>query len=273
METTGDADNGTDAARTSPETTSRESQPGLPPVLFLLVAIAAGAASFGVCRTVLPIFNAPLELLVPMPPPEVAVAREAALSKARILNATVALGIFALLTGGLLAAAETAARRFDGGALMRLGVGVVAGTVLGCLSGLIGQFLMEQLRPVEALTPIARTTIVQICTFGILGLAVGAAVATVAGGRGWAPTSVGAGLLSGILAGLLFPVLCAFFMHRAKTEGVAVPGGVILGRVEPWAFALWIGSFVVAAGLLIPLVTRGKTSTAALEQHDPSGED
>lgn len=261
METTADADDGADAARTPSETTSRESQPGLPPVLFLVVAIAAGAAFFGVCKAALPIFRVPQELLVPMPPPEIAVAREAALSKARVLNATVALGVFALLTGGLLAAGEAAVRRFDGGALMRLGVGAVLGTALGCLSGLLGQFLMEQLQFVESLVPITRTTIVQACTLGMLGLGVGTAVGLGAGGRRRAFTCVGAGVLSGILAGVLFPVACAFLMHRAKMEGVAVPGGVIGGRIESWALALWVGFFVVAAGLFIPLVTRGKTST------------
>jgi hypothetical protein len=255
------ADQSADAAQTPPEAAGTGAGPRLHPVLFLVVAIVAGAAFFGISREIFPIFHVPGELLAPFPPPEIAVAREAAMSKARMLNASVALGIFGLLLGGLLGASEAAARRFGPGAWTRLVWGVLLGTGLGCLSGLLGQFLMEQLRYAHSLVPIARTTLAQMCALGTLGLGVGMAAGLGAGGRRRLLSYAGAGAFSGILAGLLFPVVCAFLMHRIKVEGIIIPGGVLGGRIEPSGLALWIGCLAAAVGLLVPWVTRGKAPT------------
>jgi hypothetical protein len=233
--------------------------------VFLVAAIAAGTVFFGVSKTVFPIFLFPEELLVYEPPPEIAAAQVAASKRVHVLNATVALGILGLLMAGLLGGAEAAARRLERGALMGLGVGAVIGTAVGSLSGLVGQSLMEQLQTAGSLVPITRTTVTQTCTLGMLGLGVGAAVGLAAGGRRRLLTYVGAGALSGILAGLLFPVACAFVMYRVETEGVTIPGGVLGGRSEVWGLALWVGLFVAAVGLIIPLVTRGKTPAAPAE--------
>jgi len=261
------ADESADAARTPPRTTSGGTELRLHPLLFLVVAIAAAAAFLGVCKTVFPIFHVPAELLVYEPPPEIVAAQKAASSRAHVLNAAVALGILGLLMGGLLGAGEAAMRRFDRGALMGLAVGAVLGTAVGCLSGLLGQSLMEQLLFVRFLVPIARTTLGQTSTLGLLGLGVGAAVALAAGGGRRLLTFAGAGALSGIFAGMLYPVTCAFVMYRVETEGATIPGGVIGGRSETWGLALWVGFLVAAMGLIIPLVTRRKTSAApAVEQ-------
>jgi hypothetical protein len=216
----------------------------------------------GVCKTVFPIFHVPEELLVYEPPPEIVAAQKAALRRTHVLNATVALGILGLLMSGLLGAGEAAVRRFDRGALMGLGVGAVLGTCMSCLSGLIGQSLMERLLFVQSLVPIAKTTLGQTCTLGLLGLGVGVALALAAGSGRRLSTFAGAGALAGILAGMLYPVTCAFVMYRVETEGAAIPGGVIGGRSETWGLAFWVGLLVVTMSLIIPLVTRRKTSVA-----------
>jgi hypothetical protein len=231
----------------------------LHPLLFLVLAIAAGGALFGISRAVFPIFHVPQELMIPFPPDEIAVAREAAMSKTRTLNAAVALGIFGLLLGGFLGTGEAAARRL-GGAWKKIFLGALLCAALGGLSGLVGQFLMEQLRYVDFLVPIARTTIAQVCALGILGLGVGMAAGLGAGGRRELMKYAGAGLFAGMLAGLLFPVICAFALHRVRVEGNLIPGGVLGGRIEPAGLALWIGCFVAAVGLLVPLTTRGKSA-------------
>jgi hypothetical protein len=245
---------------------SVETELRLHPLLFLMVAIAAGAAFVGVCQTAFPIFHFPEELLVYEPPPEIVAAQRVASSRVHVLNATVALGILGLLMAALLGAGEAAARRFERRALIGLVVGTVLGTAVGCLSGLLGQALMEQLRFVRALAPITQTTLAQICTLGMFGLGVGAAVGAARGSRRRLLTFVGAGAVSGVLAGLLFPVACAFVLYGVETEGVTIPGGVLGGRSETWGLVLWMGLLVAAVGLIVPLVTREKPSTSPADE-------
>jgi len=265
MAPTASADESVDAAPTPPQTNGG-TELRLHPLLFLVVAIVAGAAFLGVCKTAFPIFQFPEELLVYEPPPEIVAAQRAASSRTHVLNAAVALGILGLLMAALLGAGEAAARRFDRGALIGLAVGTVLGTAVGCASGLLGQALMEQLRLVRSLVPITQTTIAQICTLGMLGLGVGAAVGAARGSRHRLPAFAGAGAVSGVLAGLLFPVACAFVLYGVETEGVTIPGGVLGGRSETWGLALWTGLLVAAVGLIIPLVTRDKTSAAPADE-------
>ncbi len=260
MAPTANSDESADAARTPPQTTIGGAELRLHPLLFLVVAITAGAAFLGVCRPVLPIFYVPEELLVYEPPPEIVLAQKAASSRADLLNATVALGIFGLLMASLLGAGEAAARRFERRALIGLAVGTVLGTAVGCMSGLLGQALMEQLRLMRSLTPITQTTLAQICTLGMLGLGVGTAAGAARGSRRQLLTFAGAGAASGVLAGLLFPVACALVLYGVETEGVTIPGGVLRGRSETWGLVLWTGLLVAAVGLIIPPVTRGKPS-------------
>ncbi|HID76939.1 MAG TPA: hypothetical protein EYP56_13205 [Planctomycetaceae bacterium] len=236
----------------------------LPRSLYLVLGIAAGAALFGICEAVFPIFHAPGELLVPFPPPEVAVAREAALSKARMLNAVAALGTLGLLLGGLLGIGEAAARRFGEGALKRVPVAAVLGVALGGAAGIVGHLLTEGLGAVQALTPLGRTTVVQAVMLGVFGGGVGASVGLVAGGRRSLLSGCAAGVAAGVAAGLLFPVVCSLLMHRVKTE-VVIPGGVVGGRREPVALALWIGFVILALSLVIPLARRRKKPSVAAE--------
>lgn len=259
-------DESVDAARTPPQTTNGGTELRLHPLLFMVVAMAAGAVFVGVCQTAFPIFHFPEELLVYEPPPEIVAAQRAASSRTHVLNATVALGIFGLLMAALLGAGEAAARRFDRAALIGLAMGTVLGTAVGCMSGLLGQALMEQLRLVRWLVPITQTTIAQICTLGMLGLGVGAAVGAARGSRRRLPAFAGAGAFSGVLAGLLFPVACAFVFYGVETEGVTIPGGVLGGRSEAWGLALWTGLLVAAVGLIVPLVTREKPLPAAADE-------
>ncbi len=266
MAPTANSDESADAARTPPQTTIEGADLRLHPLLFLVVAITAGAAFLGICRLVLPIFRVPEELLIYEPPPEIVLAQTEASIRAHVLNATVGMGILGLLMAGLLGAGEAAARRFERRALIGLAVGTVLGTVVGCMGGLLGQTLVEQLRLTRSLVPITQTTLAQICTLGMLGLGVGTAAGAARGSRRRLLTFAGAGAASGILAGLLFPVACASVLYGVETEGITIPGGVLGGRSDTWGLVLWTGLLVAAVGLIIPPITRGKPSPVAADE-------
>lgn len=232
----------------------------LHPLLFLLLAIVAGAIFVGVSQAYFPAVPFPAEMQIEEPTPEQAAAQTAAEIRSRVLSAAVAAGVLGLLMGGFLGIGEAVARRFTGGVLLRLVVAVVLATVMGALSGLLGQGLLERVRSMVSLVPIARTTLAHACTLAIFGLGVGAAAGLVGGGGRRVLTCLGAGAISGILVGLVFPVFCAFVMYRVETEVAVIPGGVVGGRSELPGLLLWTGLLAAAIGIILPLVTREKAS-------------
>lgn len=255
-------DGSTDVSSTPPRKASSGTELRLHPLWFLILAVVAGVAFVVISQPIFPIFRVPDELWIGEPTLEEAAAQLAAGRKARALNATIGMGLFALLMGGLLGIGEAAAGRFEAGSSVRLAVGVLLGTALGCLGGLLGQLLLERLQLVESLVPIGRTTIAHACTLGIFGLGVGTAVGLVARGPRRLWTCVGGGGVSGLLVGLVFPGLCALVMYHVETEITVIPSGLIGGRSERGGLALWTGLSVAGIGIILPLVTRGKTSVA-----------
>jgi hypothetical protein len=102
---------------------------------------------------------------------------------------------------------------------------------------------------------------------GVFGFGIGTALGMVVGSRrAWSTCAI-TGALCGTVAGALFPLSMSFLMHRAKTE-IIIPGGVLEGRRELVAFALWVGYLTVALGLLMPLVAKGQLGKA--QAREPS---
>lgn len=239
----------------------------LHPLCFFLLAVVAGLVFLFASQRFFPVFRIPDELQVMFPTREQGIAQKAAGKTATALNVIVSLGGLGFVLSGLLGLGEAAARRFKGRILARLLLGVLLGTTVGCLSGLVGQPLLERLKPIDALVPIARTTLAYAFTLAIFGLGQGAAVGLVAGGGRRLLTYMGAGAMSGILAGLVFPVLCAFVMYGAETEAATVPERLIGDHRESWGLVLWLALIVAAIGIIIPLVTRRKAHAASLTQN------
>jgi hypothetical protein len=266
MEPTTDAESSGEVAQQAGKSVAATPEMQLPIVMLLVLALISGAIFFFVAQVVLPIFECPEELRVPMPPPEIAVAREKAMSLARMQNASVAGGLLGLLLGLLLGVGEAAARRAGSSAFTRVGVGAVLATVLGGLGGLLGQLVIEQLMYAEAVVPITRTTVAEIVGLGLLGLGVGLAVGLVAASGRTVASYAAGGAVAGVLAGALFPTACAVLFHRVKTDGILIPGGVLGGRVELAGLALWTLMIVLCIALLLPFAGRQRNSGTAAKQ-------
>jgi hypothetical protein len=249
--------NGDGALSANDQRTPRSGLLRITTTLCLILAILACGILAGAVIIGFPIFHVPAELMVPFPPEEIAVAREASMRHVAMLNATVAMGVLGFLMSVLLGMGEAAARRFSEGTVVRLVVGIILATAVGCVSGVVGQFLVQLLHvPEGPLTPIVRTFLVQAGMFGLFGLGVGAALGFVAGGARTAGAVAVSGLLAGIVAAFVFPVTSAFVTPDLSTE-VVMPGGVLRGQKHTLGLALYLGLLAVALGLILPFGSRG----------------
>jgi len=222
-----------------------------------------GAAIFVViCIAVFPVFRfLPKRLSVPFPPPKVAVEREATTNLYQMYNAIIALSILGALVGGCLAFGESFTRGFRRRNIGAVILAVFVGAAMGALAGFAGHMLQNQLAPIKGLAPMGRTVLVQMLTLAVLGIGLGIGVGLAAGGVPSAVRRAGFGGTAGLLSGLLFPVVCAFVVSRAKTE-VVVPGGVVWGRSEWLALVLWAGLFVLILGFVLPMEHKRKTAAS-----------
>ena len=240
----------------------------LHPLLYLLAAIVAGAAFFGIYQAVFPIYRVPKDLLQMFPSEEDAAAREVAFNWARAIHAAISLGTLGLLLGGLLGAGEAATRRFAGGTLARLVAAAILSTALGCLGGLLGSYIWIRTVPFHLDHQLGWAMVSQICMMGLLGIGVGLAVGLVIGrGRTLLSAAV-AGSAAGVLAAILFPIVFGLLLPHVATDVVIPDGsGGIFGCVsQRGLFGLigWIGFPVVAIGLILPIVNRRRKSAASL---------
>ncbi|MCU0959960.1 MAG: hypothetical protein MUF48_07625 [Pirellulaceae bacterium] len=247
----------------TPVAVTADLQPGsstsvlrLPTFVCVFLCLVAGGILIGLVNAMFPIVDVPAELLVRFPPPEIAVAREASIKQTNMVNAMAALGILGLLMSGFLGLGEAAARGFGGGTMRRLVPGMVLATGVGCLSGIVGQLLVQQLHsPDGDMAPVIMTFLVQAGMLGLFGIGLGAALGFVAQGVSGVGTVMVSGLLAGLLAAFFFPVVSTFAAPDLHTE-VVMPGGVLRGQRHIVGLVLYIGLIVIAWGLIIPLGNR-----------------
>jgi hypothetical protein len=236
-----------------PVAAAATSSPGAGQVMIgsLLASAIAAAAFFLVAPEIFPIFKCPEELLIPMPPDEIAVAREAALSQARILNAATALGMLSLLLSVSFIAIAAAVHRAKGGVTpIRIVLSVIIATGCGFLGGLAGQFVIEQLTFVHSIDSIVRSSLSQMIGLAIFGAGLGLANGLLAKARPLTP-ALASGVVAGVIGGFLFPVVSGLLMHKALTDGVLIPGGLVVYGKDPTVLTVWVGITAVLTTLVI----------------------
>ncbi|MBM4088945.1 MAG: hypothetical protein FJ276_05855 [Planctomycetes bacterium] len=190
-------------------------------------------------------------------------------------NSIAALGVLGAVLSGVLGFGEAAAKRFAPRSLGMLVIGLVLGAAAGGLAGVLGHWVAKLVWSVDALSALGRTCITHFVTLGVLGAGVGLALGLVRGGRRVFSVVVLCAI-SGVLAGLIYPVLaCAFPKSATELEiagdalGVAdvalppdvvrtmaylVPGGVtgVGDKPDVVLLILWTGLLTLSIGLVVP---------------------
>jgi hypothetical protein len=220
------------------------------PLAGLLIALLAGAVCWVLLETAFPVFAISDRLAnLPTPAPvEDLVELEMANRQAASRNAILFLGILGAVVGGGLAVGEGVARRSGRLILTAVLAGTAVAALFGCLAGLIGHMAFDFHRPIEGLSPLAKTIRTQAILSATLGLGLGLAVGMISRRGRIALTCLVGGLLAGVLAGIVYPMLTAICFPGLATESV-VPSQTI-GRL------VWIAVLTGFAGLVIPGVAR-----------------
>jgi hypothetical protein len=210
----------------------------------LVIALLAGVAVWAVLNSIMPVFLLPERLagLSGNLPEAQLQELKAAAALARQRNTMVALGAMASVLALTLAAAELFFRRQPVRAVFGgLLAGLIGGGV-GVGAAVLGDLLMTS---VKLENPLAKTMILQLSMLGLVGLGVGIAIAIPILRPRLLATCVSGGLLGGVLAAFLFPILVSF-LPRVNTEQL-VPDGKGLLLWIALAFGL-IGGVMAGLG-------------------------
>ncbi len=231
---------------------TREGRLTMGPATGLLFGLMAGAITWGLLAAFYPMFIVSHELAGVPPTAPVEQLREAAAAQqeADTRNRISVLGAYGAVLGLSLAVGEGFARRSLGRALVAGAACVSAGIVFGGVAGGLGHYLFGYCKPVEQLSPLAKTMVVQGAIFGTVGCGLGLALGLLTARHGTAVICVVGGILAGAMAGILYPMLTAVLMPGALTE-IVVP-------VQTGSRALWLGLGSGLVGLIIPAVARGR---------------
>ena len=236
------------------------------PLAWLLVALAAGAVAWVLLETFDPVFAVPEHLAnLPTPAPvEDLIALEMASRKAETRNAILFVGILGAAVGGSLAVGEGVARRSGRAVLTAALAATAVAAAFGCLAALAGHAVFDYHRPLQDLSPLAKTIRTQGAMLATLGAGIGLAVGLFSGSWRTGLTCLAGGLLAGVLAGMVYPMLAAVFLPGVATE-LVVP----LGAVDR---LLWIAVIAGLAAAIISSVARRRPpreSRPATEQPPP----
>jgi hypothetical protein len=209
-------------------------------------ALLGGAVVWWLVQAYDPVFGLPEEMsqLNMYSPAEKLRERDAAQKVADLHNAMAALGLFGMLVGGALALGEGVARRSLKTALAGTVLCASVGALFGSLAGLLGHFAYLYYLPVQDVSDLAKTIRVQVVMLGVLGGGAGLGLGMLGASRRSVLTCLPAGVLGGVLAGMLYPFLTANFLPVAFTE-LVIPRGAG-NRL------LWIGLTAGLLGLTIP---------------------
>ena len=214
--------------------------------------LVSSAIAFVIGLQFFPVFGPPAELLIPTPPPEIAVAREASFWRCRLANSQILIsGVLAVIAGGLWAS-------FAG----RIGVvpflkGALSASAICAVGVFLAHLVMET--RVDPDFEMYRTVASQVVMMAFLGLGLGVAL-------GWGQGSKHSisqyglnGFVAGIAAALAFIVIASLFLSDSQTD-VLVPGGILLGNKDPVLLAVWFGVMALVFTLIIPKQSSSKKS-------------
>jgi hypothetical protein len=193
--------------------------------------------------------------LAPLASVEDSIDLETASHRALSNNATLFVTILGVIVGGGLAASEAVARRLGWFILAAVLAGAAVGALFGFLAGLAGNMAFDLHQPIGSLSPLAKTIRSQTAMLGILGVGIGLSMGLLSGCRRTVLTCGVGGLLAGVLAGIVYPMLAAVCLPTVATE-LVVPSHRA-GRL------LWIGVMTGLLGVAIPGVARQRPKRVA----------
>lgn len=199
-----------------------------------------------------PLIKPAPELLVPFPPDEIAVAREAAFQRGRLLNPLIAMSSLAFLTAIALPLVLSKKVSMAAGWTKLLVPNALLAAVLAACGVGLGHLIFESTNS-ESLG-ITRTFLARWVEFAFFGCGVGAAVGAALGGRVLALEKA---LTTGLVANIGALLLDLIYVPIATAQvDVLVPGGVSWGNKD----LLALGLFAAALGIsvTIGLTNKGK---------------
>jgi len=216
------------------------------PLMGMVLGLSGGAVTWAVLFVCYPVFQISEELAnLPTPAPIEDLERaEAAMIEANGYNAVFAVGLLGAVVAATMAIGEGIAQGSIVKALIAAAACAFIGALAGCLTGWLGHVVLQACRPVEDLTPLARTIRVQGVMLATVGAGIGLGIGVMLGRR--ARTTVIcpiAGGLAGVFAGMLYPFLTAVLLPNVRTE--------ILIPAQIGNHFLWLGLTTGLLGLTV----------------------
>jgi hypothetical protein len=238
------------------------------PLNAALFALAGGAIAWIVLEACHPVFGNPAKLLDTSEQgksfAEQQSALAAAIPKANRYDAMLALAVVGAFVGGGLSIAEQVARRSRKPVII-IGtvVAMVIGGSAGILGGLLGDLVYLRIKPAMEPLPLSGTVQIQVVTLAVLGAGIGVGLGAATGRVLAAGYCLFAGLLAGLGAGLLYPMVLAVAFPGAQTQLVVPYNGT--------SRLLWIALIAGLLGLIVPAVAGKRplpaVGAAALANH------
>ena len=218
----------------------------LSPWTGLILALVAGAATFGISRAVHPIYRVGKEFDVPSigMPTELFLANRREQDKVNRKHAMIYVGGLGLLIGVALAAVVGAARRSWLAPLLAAPLGALGGAVGASLGSLVEVYVRTNIGQAE----LNHTIGMQLAVALPLGLGVGLGVGLATRSLSGTLKTALAGLGAGALAATLYPVLVSVLLPAAGTETV-LPD-------ETYSRMLWFAICSGLIGVIVPVAGR-----------------
>jgi hypothetical protein len=236
-------------------------RPGRVPVGIMAgILLFCGALTLVPAYAWFPVLRPAEELMIPTPPPEIALAREAALSRCRLLNSLMVMSLFAVTAGGGLAAAA-AARRQVGATVVMSGLkGAVLAAVFAAVGVLCAHVLLDYIK-VDPTVFMYRTMGAQAVLMSLVGAGLGMAMGVGVGRPSAVAAFTGRGAMAGILAALLYLLATGIFLTSSQSDYL-IPGGVLEGGKDLPLLLSWLGALIIGLVILLPMAYRNLPQSA-----------
>jgi hypothetical protein len=216
----------------------------------LLLALVAGAISWGIIQGVHPLFRVDKKFDVPSigMPPELFAAHRRQQDFVDRWHAASYVGALGLLVAGALGLCAGLRRR----SWLPLLIAPPLGTVGGAIGGPLGCLVYEYVRAQVGQAELTHTIAAQLLVAVPLGLSVGLGLGLATRSASGATRAALAGVIAGVLAAAVYPVAISILLPAASTDALMPEEGS--------SRLLWLGILSGMLGLVIPIGTRGTQS-------------
>jgi hypothetical protein len=217
------------------------------PWLAVLFALLGGALTWLVFYAYYPIANVPMDLADSVSENMTSDQEQrifAVLNNTNRTNTLFALAVVGALVGGGLGLAEGIARRSLKSVLAVTSLVAQIGTVAGITGGLLTDLIYINMKHFGDPLTLGGTILIHVISLAVLGAGIGFGLGASTGRAAAAGNCLLAGMLAGLGAGLIYPIVLAFVLPGAQTQ-VLVPA-------ESGNQLIWIASIAVLLGIVIP---------------------